>query len=175
MPIRQLEKMRESIKINLGRVGCLFLVVILFILGALCARWMDYGFGSSDESRADRLFRKKSGEYINALRSSDPVIRAEYASYVAKHGHNAVLFVPYLIDLLSDTTPLQIVSGPAIAPKSKILGSSVVGETTVGDRALYALGQITDNDFDRDVNGWQEWWDGWWATNGHRFKEGRKQ
>jgi len=132
--------------------------------GLLCTYFDRFPNGNHIAS----FFRRNRQDYLEGLRSSDPVRRANNAGLLAEHGGgNAVLFAPYLIHLLKDDTELQILSGPRGGPK--FMFSKTGRTTTVGDQALFALKRITDNDFGKDANKWQEWWADWWAKNRDQF------
>jgi hypothetical protein len=133
----------------------------------------------SNGSAAVEYFRKNRQEYIESLRSVDPVTRANYAGYAADRGARGVLFTPYLIDLLEDNTRLQILSGAPVGPKSK------VGETTVSDCARNALTKIHREEMStsiwetpteeaktlaKDKKAWQKWWAEWWIKNREQFR-----
>jgi len=136
-----------------------------------------------DKSRSDspavEYFRKNQKETIAGMLSTDPVTRAHYALYAAERGARGVLFTPYLIELLNDATRLQVLSGPAVGPKSQ------VGETTVGDRAQYALTHIHYKEMlsgvlekpteqaislGQNKEAWEKWWTDWWVRNREQFR-----
>ena len=118
--------------------------------------------------RASRLYRERRETYVPSFQSADPLERAHAATSLASYKREAILFVPYLIGVLGDHTPLQVVKGPPVA--TELLGN-VVGNTTPGGRALWALREITGQDFGENEAKWDEWWLKWWAQHQSEFSE----
>jgi hypothetical protein len=120
---------------------------------------------SSSSSRPARFFKRDrwfgrplEKESIEALRSSDPEQRVWYVNKLASEGPNALLFTPYLIPLLDDSTSFRILSGPVIGSKNEI------GTTSLSACAHSALQRITGQDFG-DAKEWVKWWNEWWTLN----------
>ena len=127
-------------------------------------------YSSSDDAAADYFTRTRiigapyEKEYVEGLRSSDHVRRANYCNLLAEHGQRAMYFTPYIIDVLDDNTPLKVTTGYVYGPTTH------VGYTTVSEDALFALKRITSQDFGYNKEAWTAWWTDWWTKNREKLR-----